>query len=370
MAIEFSQEEKIFVDFIKAGIWNQEIELPGDFTQWRNVVRLAKNQAMLGIVSNELLNRVDDSQGMTNDLRLNLKSFKVSNIMAVNRLNTTTVKLFKHLKDNGLKPILLKGSSLAYNYPHPELRQCGDIDVYIGEDDYVRSYHLMKQFATTIDSEEDIWIDKNYSAMLGDIEVEIHRVVDRHPSSALDRKFQQFTKENLARSVGSVEVCGVLLETPSDTFNALYVFMHMFRHFMMKGVGMRQVCDWMLFLVKHKNGIRQDLLKTILVDMHLLGAWQDFVAMSVTFLGADPVTMPLYVENITDQRQKKILKRILTEGNFGKSTAYFTDRSENYIVMKFTSFYRHIQRYMQLASLYPSLIIPYMSTVFKFGFGH
>lgn len=171
MAIEFSQEEKIFVDFIKAGIWNQEIELPGDFTQWRNVVRLAKNQAMLGIVSNELLNRVDDSQGMTNDLRLNLKSFKVSNIMAVNRLNTTTVKLFKHLKDNGLKPILLKGSSLAYNYPHPELRQCGDIDVYIGEDDYVRSYHLMKQFATTIDSEEDIWIDKNYSAMLGDIEV-------------------------------------------------------------------------------------------------------------------------------------------------------------------------------------------------------
>lgn len=369
MTFEFSQEERVFIDFIKAGIWSEEIELPVGFTEWKRVARLAKAQAMYGIVSNEILNRVDDSKGMTNDLRVDLKSFKVSNIMAVNRVNITTAKLFNLLKDKGFSPVLLKGSGLAANYPHPELRQCGDIDVYMGEEDYVKSYDLLIHYASRIDNVKDIWIDKNYSAVFGDVEAEIHRVADEHSSSALDRKLQKFTKEFLRNTTVSVEIAGVPVETPSDTFNAFYVFLHMFRHFMIKGVGMRQVCDWMLFLTKHNTGINQEALKKALNDMHILRAWQDFVAMAVNYLGADSAVMPLYREGIRDRRQKKILKRILTEGNFGKSTAYFNDRSENYLVVKITSLCRHIERYMQLASLYPTLIFPYMSTVFKFGFG-
>lgn len=34
------------------------------------------------------------------------------------------------------------------------------------------------------------------------------------------------------------------------TFNAFYVFMHLYHHFLQVGVGLRQVCDWML-IMKH-----------------------------------------------------------------------------------------------------------------------
>lgn len=369
MALKIGQVESVFLSLVRSGIWERDFDAPQDFCQWRDVVNLAKVQSLLGIVGNEILKNNGKITGLENDLRLKLRSFKVSNILSVNKINDTTVEVFNRLKDNDFRPILLKGSGLSCNYPVPELRQGGDIDVFVGEEAYVRSYDLFKQITDKIDNVNDIWVDKNYSMKVNDVEVEVHRHADEHPSQKLDKIFQEFSKKYLLNNSVKLTLGDTEIDTPSDTFNALYVFMHMFRHFMIRGVGLRQVCDWMLFLSKRKDGIDQDVLKDILNQLHLMRPWQDFAAMTVNYLGASPENIPFYKVGISDRRQKKIIIRILTEGNFGKHTAYYKDRSDNYLVAKVTSFFRHIGRYLQLASLYPTLVFPYMSTIMKFGFG-
>ena len=369
MALKIGQVESVFLSLVRSGIWECDFDAPQDFCQWRDVVNLAKVQSLLGIVGNEILKNNGKITGLENDLRLKLRSFKVSNIMAVNKINETTADLFNRLKDNCFHPILLKGSGLSCNYPVPELRQGGDIDVFVGMEDYVKSYELFKNLTDKIERADDIWVDKNYNMIFNDVEVEVHRLADEYPSASLDKVFQKFSKEYLMKNPVKVILAGSEIETPSDTFNALYVFMHMFRHFMIRGVGLRQVCDWVLFLSKHKDGIDQEVLKDILTQLHLLKPWQDFAAMTVNYLGASPEDIPFYRDGIRDRRQRKIIIRILTEGNFGKQTAYYKDRSDNYLVAKITSFFRHMGRFLQLASLYPTLVFPYMSTIMKFGFG-
>ena len=113
MAMKIGQIESVFLNIVRSGIWDREFDVPNDFCQWREVVNLAKAQSLLGIVSNEILKNNGKITRMENDLRLKLRSFKVSNILSVNKVNDTTVEVFNNLKVNGFYPILLKGSGLA-----------------------------------------------------------------------------------------------------------------------------------------------------------------------------------------------------------------------------------------------------------------
>ena len=360
--------ESLFLSLLRAGLWGSAPQIPENEAQLREVLRLARMQSLLGIIGDEVLKCSRMGLEIPNSLRISLKSFKVSNAMASGNLNAAMKTVFSALAEAGMPPVLLKGAGLALNYPIPALRQCGDVDVLVDEKDYLRSYDVMRPLADRISAEDEIWIDKNYHLFLGDIEVEIHRHADEYPLRRKNRRLQEFAEGHLRRdsvwcTIGDAEV-----ETPSDTFNAFYVFFHIFRHFMVRGVGLRQVCDWMLFLTGHRDGVDTDALKEVLEDLNLMTAWQDFGAVAVNFLGCPEDAIPFYRADVSHRRQEKVLKRILTEGNFGQDASSGRKRPSIYVVAKIHSLYCHVSRFVSLASLYPGHILPYMLTIFRFGF--
>ena len=62
-------------------------------------------------------------------------------------LNEELKNVFTLYQANGLTPILLKGQGVALNYRQPKRRQCGDIDVYLGED-MEKANDLLRKEAT------------------------------------------------------------------------------------------------------------------------------------------------------------------------------------------------------------------------------
>lgn len=348
-----------FFIIIKNVLWGHEENIPEDFDQWQQLVKLAKSHSVMGYVAKYLLQRRKFNDQDSADLRMKLKSFVVSSAMTAERLSKVLVEVVEVLKEGGISPVLLKGPGLAQYYAIPELRQSGDIDLYVGKDAYAAS-HLLLTKKYGAQTSENIWEDKHFSVIVNDIEIEIHRLCDEHFSRKINNVLQKYADEGLNSSLSVFSIKGVDIDTPEDTFNAFYIFYHLYRHFMTGGVGLRQLCDWGVFLERKRGSIDRTKLKQIIDEMDMVRAWQDFGELLVVYLGMNPQSLPYRDENISSRRLDIIMGRILSEGNFGFERSYFKKRSENYLLNKVVSLFRHMARFLQLFRLYPVSAYWYM----------
>ena len=126
------------------------------------------------------------------------------------------------------------------------------------------------------------------------------------------------------------------------------------------GARLRQLCDWGVFLERKRGSIDRTKLKQIIDEMDMVRAWQDFGELLVVYLGMNPQCLPYRNENISSRRLDIIMERILSEGNFGFERSYFKKRSENYLLNKVVSLFRHMARFLQLFRLYPVSAYWYM----------
>lgn len=346
--------ENAFFDILRSSLWRTAVTIPSDFAGWRQVLTLAKSQSVSGLVANAILSNPDLASRIPDEAQKRLKTFLMSNMATHSLLNRTLIRVVTLMKDAGINPVLLKGQGLAQNYPLPELRQCGDIDMYVGVEDYSKACRLIDTIATRAIPEDVGESDKHYDAMVGDITVEIHKYSDVNASEYYDAIYQKYSDEGLSAGLRKLDFAGISVDTPEDTFNAFYIFNHLWHHFLTSGVGLRQFIDWMLFMHKHGSAIDLSKLKMILDDMDLMGPWQSFGRILVEELGMPSSEFPFYCAR--GQRRKRfVLRKVLQEGNFGKERAYYGNREgEGYLAGKVKSLFYQFTRYFQLMLMFPS----------------
>ena len=100
------------------------------------------------------------------------------------------------------------------------------------------------------------------------------------------------------------------------TFNAFFLFQHLFIHFVNFGVGLRQVCDWVLFLHKHRKEIDGDEFKSLAKRFALLYPMQLFARIAVDHLGAPEFIFPFPMIS-NNRHADKVMHDIIENGNFG-----------------------------------------------------
>lgn len=345
--------EKVFFDLVRSSLWNTPVCGADSFKDWERVFRLAKQQAMLGLVAKRVLDNPELATNVSPDLRSRLKVFLMNNMATHSRLNSSLMYVVSTLKDAGVDSVLLKGQGLARNYPCPELRQCGDIDLYVGVDNYKRSYEVLKPIATEIDDELFLNIGKHFHAKIGSVFLEIHRYAEVHDSKYFNDIYQHYAIEGLNEKFNKLDFGDVVVRTPSDDFNAFYVFNHMWHHFITEGVGFRQVCDWMMLLDSHYGQLDTDYLYEILKRMRLLVPWKTFGCVLVDMLGMDSRRFPFYDARYSS-RAERIGERILAEGNFGQNTSYVRARKNGYWREKLFSLWCHLSRACGVFFIFPN----------------
>lgn len=343
-------EERTLLSVLKAGLWNLSPEIPEDFSDWSSLVRLAKHQSVLGVAARTLLSDRHAAQRIPNESRLKLKSFIVSNVLTSNHLEEVLVKVLTEMKAADVPTVLLKGIGLAKCYPFPELRQCGDIDLYVAPEYVHKAHAVLSAFVSRIDDERYVDCGKHFTAMYDEIEIEIHRHISTHVLRKYRKAFDSFAQSGLTRNLDAIDVGGQTVRTPEVTFNSYYVFEHLFEHFLTSGVGLRQLCDWMLFLHVNKDRIDRSLLRDILESLDMMVPWQTFGAVLVNHLGLPMEEFPFYQHDVDAD---PVLRFILDDGNFGKTTQYYTNSSSNFLFKKLKSLGWHIKRGAKMISLFP-----------------
>ncbi len=361
--------EEVFFSLVRNSLWDSPVEVPPDFKEWKRVIRMANAQAMHGAVAKGLLASPEILNPLPESVHVKMNNMMMTNVYMHTKANSYVQLLVNSLRGAGIEPVLLKGQGLAVYYSNPHVRQCGDIDLYVGVENYRKAYEVLKD---VVDEIEHVSVldgeGKHFHAQLSGTMIEVHKFSEVSSSTWFDGIYQRYASVGLSENLLDVEFGDIRVATPADDFNSFYIFSHLWNHFLNGGVGLRQVCDLAIFLHSRSVAIDQVYLRKILTDMKLVTPWQTFGCIVVDVLGLPENEFPFYNPKCR-KKAFKVLKRILKEGNFGKQTEFVRRPNRGYLRDKFHSFKCYVKRYFGMLPLFPSHVLrTFAHSVFG-GFG-
>ncbi len=179
---------------------------------------------------------------------------------------------------------------------------------------------------------------KHENFYLKGVSIELHFLAEKLQNPIYNKRFQNWTGYHLHgnnQRKWSLNNTEILL--PPVNFNALYIFNHAFHHLISGGIGLRQLCDWTLFLYTFNNQIDKEELYKDLKSFGLLHAWKIFGYIVVNYLGLNEDIFPFYSDKYKNESEK-VLKKILQSGNFGFYNPGKSEHPTGFLSGKFHSF--------------------------------
>lgn len=210
--------------------------------------------------------------------------------------------------------VILKGTSAAQYYPHPEYRTMGDIDVMTRREDFERACNDLIQngFCEIYDHEEHS--GRHRSFVKQDVVIEIHLYF----AMLNDPQAAQYLDDLIVENINNSHVL-------PDMINGLTILEHISQH-LEEGLGLRQIIDWMMFVDKCLPDDQwpefENYAKRIGLDKLAVVATH----MCEIYLG---LPQRKWCEEADESTCQQLMNYVLSSGNFGKKMTSDTDISKN-----------------------------------------
>ena len=182
---------------------------------------------------------------------------------------------------HGIKMMVLKGYACSIDWPKPEHRPCGDIDIW--------QFGKQKEADATLTKEKGLKIDNSHHHHTvfywRDFMVENHYdfiEVHHHSSSPA---LEKILKEKGQDDSHFVELYGERVYVPSPNLHALFLLRHNMEHFASTGVNLRQLLDWAFFVKNHGKEVDWGWLEGVLEQFGMKRLYDIFNAICVEDLG-------------------------------------------------------------------------------------
>lgn len=182
---------------------------------------------------------------------------------------------------HGFKMMVLKGYGLSLNYPKPNHRPCGDIDIWLFGLQKEADSLLAKECRIDIDNEHHhhtVFDWKGFS-------VENHYDflnVHHHKSNV---EMEKILKDLGQNDSHYVDIKGERVYLPSANLHALFMLRHAMSNFASTGFILRQLLDWGFFAEKHGSEIDWNWLDKQLEYFGMKKLYNIFNAICVGDLG-------------------------------------------------------------------------------------
>ena len=351
-----------FFALIRSGLWGgKAASSPFDGgADWEALLRLASMQSLTGIFADgagtlprELMPPAETARR----LFVTVESIRRAN----RRLDAVLAELEAGLRREGIEGILLKGQGVARAYLHPELRMCGDIDLYPGKGDaYLRCCEIVRSLGESEGREDES--EKHFHFNRRGCSIEIHSHVMLAADPFVNRRLQRWTDEMLddPSKLRHVEINGVEVNLPPVDFDAVFLLQHIANHLLKGGIGLRQLCDWSRYLHVHAAEIDRARLGNNLRTLRLMNCWQLFGWLAVNRLGLPEAEMPFYSPR-HEKRALRCLRIILRKGNFGQyDKAARRNLDINFILRKMQTCLIVIGQHAELLRVIPAEVLRHL----------
>lgn len=343
---------QFFFALLRAGLWETEVQfLPLVDTDYSRVLTLAEEQSVVGLVAAGLEHVVNTKVPKGDALQfvgltLQLEQRNTS-------MNVFIAELIDKLRHEGIYTILLKGQEMAQCYERPLWRSCGDVDLYLNDDNYEKAKFFLIPLASDI--EKEYLGEKHFGMTIDDFVVELHGRLYCGLSSRIERELDLVHRETFfGGSVRPWDNKGVevfLLKVENDVF---YVFTHILQHFYKEGVGLRQICDWCRLLYTYRDSLNYGLLEQRIKKAGLVSEWKAFYNLASRYLGMPDLGSGLMVHDSRyDKKADRIMEFILKSGNMGHNRDMSHFSNYPYLIRKCVSMGRRISDLINHARIFP-----------------
>lgn len=328
-----------FFALLRSGLWEEEVQLlPFDKVDYEEVMRIAEEQSVVGLVTAGLESVRDEK--VPQEILLQFIGSTLQIEQRNKDMNRFISQLIEILRKEDVYSVLVKGQGIAQCYERPLWRSCGDVDLLLNRDNYLKAKNVLLPLTTSVE-EESIEL-MHLGMQIDSWVVELHGTLRSCIMKRMDRVIDEVQDDVFyGGNVRSWDNSCVQVFLPSHNNDVFLVFTHILKHFFRGGIGLRQICDWCRLLKAAKGRLDIKLLECRLKSAGIMTEWKVFGAIAVDYLGMPIDAMPLYSsKNIWKMKAERVLKHILAVGNFGhnRDLSYYINRP--YIVHKAISFGR------------------------------
>lgn len=279
--------KEIFLSLVRLGIGKKNVSLPGQVV-WKDVEDLAARQGLFAILVDGV-ERLQEYQRPPQTILLRW-------IGEMLQAYEYRYKLYRHTlaemagfySEHHIKMMILKGYDRSLDWPKPEHRPCGDIDIWQFGKQKEADEILKKETGIDVNTSEhhhtvyywrDFMVENHYDLLI---------------TSAVktNKQLEPILKELAMDDTRFVEVYGEKVYLPSANFNALFLLRHMLMHFVAEGNTFRQILDWAFFWENHGSEVEVEWYKDVLEKYNMLSYHNIINAICVEELGFEASLFP------------------------------------------------------------------------------
>lgn len=275
------KSEKVLLGILASSISGKMLEIDGQSPlgskEWMELVRMAKQHGVASIVA-DCIQNLPKEWIPEKSIVMTFVGHFVNQTKRYSWQVATANKLALALKNKGIDMIVLKGISFSTYYNKPELRECGDCDIYLGKD-----FEIGNKTACEIGGRAEFGTYKHSHIHLDGLLIENHRyITDFHGTQkgiALEHLLQKYAK------YPADIIAGTDLVRPNVHFNALHLLRHAQGNLMLGGMTLRMIYDWTALLNSEQDRIDFVQLYKDLEIFNLRRFADVMTAISVTYFG-------------------------------------------------------------------------------------
>ena len=316
-----SHDEELFLKLLSCAL-HSELPEARDFTgleeaSWRRIHRLAASHAVPAFVGDRILTLPKEALP-NRDMRLMI----FSEIELTRRGNAYLTKALGQLQKTyeaaGLPFILLKGLSLGCFYPDAALRSGGDLDILFHSDaDYERGNELLRKAGHKLHDDSEVRYGHT-AFTYGRTIVENHARAVFFDHKRHNRHFDALIQEAISSGSLITQHHGdYTIQTLPHELNVVYIFIHLFFHWLHWGVGFRQYSDWLLMMTRLKGQLDEEKILSMAKDLDILYPMQLFAQAAIRYLRVSPEIFPFPLLLQDDPHTEQIIRDVMHSGNFG-----------------------------------------------------
>lgn len=330
-----SETIEVFFRLVRMGVGNdasRRAMMPAN-TDWTQLKALADMQGLSAVVLDGI-NSVHESDVMVNSsFPLQMKLEWIGEVLQnyeqrYKQYENAISTLAGFYNQHGFKMMVLKGYACSLDWPKPEHRPCGDIDIWqFGDqkkaDTTLRAWFKDRGSRFKIDTSHHHHTVFEWESFTVENHYDFINIHGHRSSQELEKIFKELGND----STHFVDCKGEKVYMPSPNLHALFLIRHLAAHFASVSITFRQLLDWALFVEKHTTEIDRNWLIGVLKEFHMYDFYNIINAICVGDLGFAVKIFPSvqFDPSLKDRVLRDILKPEFTAEeprNFFKRLVY------------------------------------------------
>lgn len=234
------------------------------------------------------------------------------NLMVFYRILQAQSDVVEKLNAANIDAVILKGASAAMNYPSPESRCMGDIDIIVCPQDFSAAYNALLEAGYR--TSETLDYPRRHVAFYSEdrVEIELHQSFASMDVPEYKEKLDHSIYEGI-HSKELVTVCGYSVPVLPKLENGLVLLAHIEQH-IGRGIGLRHILDWMCYVERYlDNQYWNDTFASAADSIGLKKLAIIVTGMCQKYLGLDSNITWCSYDPVCDD----LMEYIFAHGNFG-----------------------------------------------------